>query len=144
TRPVAVELLAVTSDDEGMEARWVARRILELLDGETRFRFQDVALLVRNTEVLAEFAAAFEEARIPYLVNRGKGFYDNRDVNDLSHLLRVIANPRDEVSVATVLRSPLVGVSDEALLGLKMRGPNIGQSLGELTEATAAEFGAEE
>ena len=63
------------------------------------------------------------------MVNRGKGFYDSRAVNDLTHLLRAIANPRDEVSLAVVLRSPLVEASEEALLGLKMMGDNIGASL---------------
>ena len=40
------------------------------------------------------------------------------------HLLRVIANPRDEVSLAVVLRSPLVAVSDEALLALRLLAEN--------------------
>ena len=90
----------------------MARRILDF--GE--FPFHDFAVLVRNTEVIPEFAAAFTAAGIPFVVNRGRGFYDAREVNDLTHLLRVIANPRDEVSLAVVLRSPLVNVSDEALL----------------------------
>ena len=103
-----------------MKPRWVARRILELAGPSTRFR--DVAVLVRNTEVIGAFTAAFEEAGIPYIVNRGRGFYETREVNDLTHLLRVIANPRDEISLAVVLRSPLVGVSDEALLALRTMG----------------------
>ena len=53
---------------------------------------------MRNTEVIPEFTAAFDAAGIPYVVNRGRGFYDSREVNDLTHLLRVIANPRDEIS----------------------------------------------
>ncbi|HTS32057.1 MAG TPA: UvrD-helicase domain-containing protein [Bryobacteraceae bacterium] len=124
-RPVAVELMAIEGD-ESVEARWVARRILELLEAEPQFQFKDVALLVRNTEVLNAFTAAFDQAGIPYLVNRGKGFYESREVNDLTHLLRVIANPRDEVSMAVVLRSPLVGTADEELMRLRLgedRGP---------------------
>ncbi len=126
--PVSVELMAI-QPDESVEARWVARRILELLDAEPELQFKDVALLVRNTEVLTAFTAAFDRVGIPYLVNRGKGFYESREVNDLTHLLRVIANPRDEVSLAAVLRSPLVGASDEALLRLKTGGDNLGASL---------------
>jgi len=127
-RPVCVELMAV-SGEESPEARWVARRILELLDAEPHLQFKDIALLVRNTEVLTEFTSAFEQAGIPYLVNRGRGFHDSREVNDLTHLLRVIANPRDEVSLAVVLRSPLVGVSDETLLEMKLQGGNLSAAL---------------
>jgi hypothetical protein len=87
----------------------VARRVAE---------FRDFAVLVRNSEVLAEFTRAFDDFGIPYLVNRGKGFYETREVVDLMHLLRVLANPRDEISMAAVLRSPFVQASDEALLRL--------------------------
>ena len=103
------------------------------------FTIDDFAVLVRNTEVIPEFTAAFDEAGIPYVVNRGKGFYDSREVNDLTHLLRVIANPRDEISLAAVLRSPLVNASDEALLRLKTIGENLGAAL---ARTTPAAFGA--
>ena len=141
-RSICVEAIVAAAPqiDDALqrEAQWVARRILELLNGqEPPFTFKDVAVLVRNTEVLGEFAAAFDEAGIPYVVNRGKGFYEAREVNDLIHLLRVIANPRDEVSLAAVLRSPLVQVSDEALLRLRTLGDNMGTSLMRLGAAEA-------
>ena len=133
-RPVCVDVIAAA--DLEMEAQSVARRILE----EPDFDFKDVAVLVRNTEVMAAFSAAFDKAGVPYLVNRGKGFYETREVNDLTCLLRVIANPRDEIGLAAVLRSPLVAASDESLLRLKMMGDNIGASLMRL----GAEFDAED
>ncbi len=141
--PFAVELIAVPVEPVDaalrIEAQCVARRIAELATGECEFK--DIAVLVRNTEVLNDFAAAFDEAGIPYLVNRGRGFYDAREVNDLVHLLRVIANPLDEISLAVVLRSPLVAVSDEALLRLRMLSGNIGGSLWHVTPETAGDFG---
>jgi ATP-dependent exoDNAse (exonuclease V) beta subunit len=126
-RPLCVELMSVLAPD-GAEARWVAHRLLELRQGG-KFLFRDFAVLVRNTEVLPEFTNAFDEAGIPYVVNRGRGFYEGREVNDLVHLLRVIANPRDEISLATVLRSPLAGISDEALLQLKNHSENLAVAL---------------
>jgi ATP-dependent helicase/nuclease subunit A len=139
----AVEIIGVNAEPadaaQRIEAQCVARRIVELASGE--FEFKDIAVLVRNTEVLTEFAPAFDAAGIPYLVNRGKGFYETREVNDLIHLLRVIANPRDEISLAAVLRSPLAAVSDEALLRLRMRGENIGGALGGVTPDSAPDFG---
>jgi ATP-dependent exoDNAse (exonuclease V) beta subunit len=93
---------------------------------------------------MAAFAAAFDKAGIPYLVNRGKGFYETREVNDLTCLLHVIANPRDEISLAAVLRSPLVAASDESLLRLKIMGDNMGASLMRLGAESGAEFDAED
>ena len=141
-RPVCVDVLAAT--DLEMEAQSVARRMLELLEADAEFGCKDVAVLVRNTDVMAAFAAAFEKAGIPYLVNRGKGFYETREVNDLTCLLRVIANPRDEISLAAVLRSPLVAASDESLLRLKIMGDNIGAALMRLGAETGAEFDPED
>jgi ATP-dependent helicase/nuclease subunit A len=132
-RPVAVELIGVIDEetDEALEkeARWVAHRILELIVEDPPFRFQDIAVLVRNTEVIPQFTDAFEQAGIPHVVNRGRGFFEAREVKDLYHLLRVIVNPRDEISLAAVLRSPLVQVSDEALLALRGAARGLSDSL---------------
>jgi ATP-dependent exoDNAse (exonuclease V) beta subunit len=137
----SVEVIA--APELAIEAQWVAqcaaqcaaRRALEI--GESAFR--DIAVLVRNTEVIPAFTAAFDAARIPYLVNRGRGFYASREVNDLTHLLRVIANPRDEISLAVVLRSPLVNASEEALLRLKIGGETLGSTLGRTDPAAFAD-----
>jgi ATP-dependent helicase/nuclease subunit A len=113
-----VEVIAAATPE--IEAQWVAARILEL-QGRLQLRdrtaeFMDFALLVRNSEVLEEFTRAFDACGIPYVVNRGKGFYETREVLDLMHLLRVLANPRDQISMAAVLRSPFVQASDEDLM----------------------------
>jgi ATP-dependent helicase/nuclease subunit A len=128
----SVEVLSAATPE--LEAQWVAARILEL-----KCEFRDVALLVRNSEVLPEFTRAFDECGIPYLVNRGKGFYETREVVDLMHLLRVLANPRDEIAMAAVLRAPFVEASDEALLRLKGLG-NIGSALEGLAPEMLATF----
>jgi len=148
-RAVCVEAIAAVSaqidDALGKEARWVGRRILELVgERDSGFSFRDIAVLVRNTEVLTEFTSAFDDAGIPYVVNRGRGFYDAREVNDLTQLLRVIANPHDEVALAAVLRSPLVQVSDEALLRLRTLGSNLGNSLMRLDGAAEPAFDVED
>ncbi|HEY1242058.1 MAG TPA: 3'-5' exonuclease, partial [Bryobacteraceae bacterium] len=142
----AIAALSAQIDDAlGKEARWVGRRILELVnERDPAFTFKDIAVLVRNTEVLTEFTDAFDAAGIPYVINRGRGFYDAREVNDLTQLLRVMANPRDEVALAAVLRSPLVQVSDEALLRLRTLGSNVGDSLTRLDRAAEPDFDAED
>jgi ATP-dependent exoDNAse (exonuclease V) beta subunit len=140
-REVAVEAICATAEDAAagleVEARTVARRVVELLAEMPDTRYKDVALLVRNTEVIPPFARALEDAGVPYVVNRGKGFYESREVNDLVHLLRAIANPRDELSLATVLRSPLVAVSGDALLALRLLDGNLSDALERLGAAKA-------
>lgn len=135
----SVEVVAALAEDIDeallLEAKWVASRVRELegkLSVKNRSaRFGDMVVLVRNSNVIEPFTAAFEEFQVPYLVSGGKGFFETREVKDLTHLLRILVNPRDEISMAAVLRSPLVGVSDEALLRLKAWG-NLGGALSQL------------
>ena len=91
----------------------MARRICELAG---RFQYRDMAILTRANMALGELQRALDEYRIPSLVLGGMTFYETREVRDLILLLTVLVNPRDEVALAGLLRSPLFGVSDEELL----------------------------
>lgn len=102
------------------EAQWVARRIAELRPGQGSY--SDFALLFRSTAPMPVFAQALEAEGVPFAVNAGRGFWEQQEVMDLVNLLRVSANSLDEVSRAAVLRSPLFGLPDDALLLLKEGG----------------------
>lgn len=144
----SVEVIAIEqpegADGTAIEAQWVAQRMLELRGklqvGERKATFGDMAVLVRNSVVFKAFAEAFEQAGIPYKQSRKRGFLETREALDLTHLLRAIANPRDEVSLAVVLRSPLVRLSDESILRLEAVSENLGEALSRLTEAQEGEF----
>src|SRR5262249_21123581 len=100
----SVEVIRCIGEDadeaQALEAKWVARRIGELkgtlpLEAGPA-RFGDMAVLVRKADTIRAFTAAFDESGIPYVVTAGKGFFESREVRDLTNLLRIIANPRDE------------------------------------------------
>jgi ATP-dependent exoDNAse (exonuclease V) beta subunit len=75
-------------------------------------RFSDIAILVRNSKAGEAVAAALGAAGIPAALSGGRGFFDNQEVIDLLQYFTCLANPRDAIAMATVLRSPLVGLSD--------------------------------
>ena len=118
------------------EARWIARRILQLtgrLGGEAlritrededgnlhaeNADFGDIILLFRVSTDIARYEEALRQAGVPHYVISGRGFYQAREVQDLIYLLAVLENPCDDFSLAVVLRSLLVGVSDETLYWL--------------------------
>ncbi|HWE53547.1 MAG TPA: UvrD-helicase domain-containing protein [Bryobacteraceae bacterium] len=119
----SVEVLRVQTaegDEAGeREAAWLAHRILDLRarDG---FDFRDYAVLCRNGDSMRPILEAFGRAGIPYVCGRRQSFLLAREGLDITALLHTIANPRDTISLATVLRSPLVGLSDEAMLRLRL------------------------
>ena len=117
------------------EALHVAARIAQLR-AELRVgkaarapRWSDFAVLLRTRKLIEEFAAGFRQAGIPYQLSAGRGFYDAPEVRDLTHFLRILVNPRDEISMAAVLCSPLVGITDGALLRLKENADNLADGL---------------
>ncbi len=140
----SVELIAGCGDDReaatGAEAAWVARRIGEIegsleieQEGHRRpARFGDIAVLARSVNAFGPLAAALDRYQVPFLVSGGRTFYEAREIRDLTGLLAALANPLDEIRLAGVLRSPLVGVTDETLLRLKIEG-GLAEALDRLT-----------
>jgi ATP-dependent helicase/nuclease subunit A len=114
------------------EARAVAARLAAVVEGKLvhgtnplrkatfgePLRYRDCAILLPATTALAAYERALRERGVPYKVAAGRGFYGAREVVDAVALLQVAASAHDDLALATVLRSPAVGLSDEALLAL--------------------------
>ena len=114
-----------------MEARAVAKKILELTSSAGRFvydegerkwttpRYRHIAVICRQLKYLVHaYERAFQEAGIPYHVTAGSDFYRRQEVQDVLNVLRVIDNPADDYALAGALRSPMFVLSDESLYWL--------------------------
>lgn len=124
------------------DAQQLARRILSLVNTDSAaappgtphacgpsigFQYRDIALLFRAMTDVPVYELAFRHANIPYQTVLGKGFYEREEITDLIQLLRFLDNRTDELALAAVLRSPLCGISDNALLALRL-APAIGET----------------
>jgi ATP-dependent exoDNAse (exonuclease V) beta subunit len=98
------------------EARALAARVERLLESGPAAR--DVVLLTRATTDLRVYERALEERGIPTYVIGGRGYWSHPQVIDMVSYLEALANPRGEEALYTVLSSPLVGVSADALVVL--------------------------
>lgn len=88
------------------------------------FKYGDIAILLRAFTGVWTYESALRRAGIPYLTVQGKGFYQREEITDLIQLLRFLDNITDELALSAVLRSPLGGISDDALLALRC-GPRL-------------------
>ena len=96
------------------EARALARRIQQLLaDGAAP---REIVVLLRATADMRTYERALEERGVPTYVIGGRGYWSHPQVVDLVSYLRALANPRDELALYSVLASPLVGASVDALV----------------------------
>jgi ATP-dependent helicase/nuclease subunit A len=96
------------------EARAVASRIRRLID-EEGFSQGDIVVLLPVLSNVGLFQEALLAQGLDIYVVRGKGYYSQDEVADVAALLRLLVDPHDDLSLVTVLRSPLVGVSDDCL-----------------------------
>jgi ATP-dependent helicase/nuclease subunit A len=81
--------------------------------------FGDMVVLLRGISGRAEiFAKAFHQAGVPLRASRG-GFLSAQEVRDVLNLLRLLDNPRQDLPLLAVLRSPLVGLSAPELVQIR-------------------------
>ena len=101
-----------TTRDEADEARWVARKILEMSEGRS---FSDFAVLYRTNAQSYAFEKAFINARIPYKIVGGVRFYDRREVKDVLAILHLVLTPQDKVSFERVAKNVVAGIGEKTL-----------------------------
>jgi ATP-dependent helicase/nuclease subunit A len=106
-------------DPRVLDAQQIANRIKSLKQTTEGLQYNDIALLFRAMTQVHIYESVFRRANIPYQTILGRGFYEREEITDLVQLLRFLDNKTDELALAAVLRSPLCGISDNALLALR-------------------------
>ncbi len=129
------------------EARFVAKRIRALLDegypvtggdGTLRpCRPEDIVILMRSPgSRLAAFAQTLAEQDIPCAFEVQEDFFQTMEISVMLGLLQIIDNPRQDVPLIAVLRSPVFGFTPDRLAQIRARTPG-----GDFYDAVAADDG---
>jgi ATP-dependent helicase/nuclease subunit A len=104
------------------EAKAIARRVRELIDAGTAAAGEIVLLFAAGTD--AEWYEQ-ELRAVGVRTHRGlgRGYFGQQQVADLLAYLRLLHNRYDDEALVSVLASPLVGVSNDALVLLRRAAP---------------------
>lgn len=109
------------------EGAWIAQRIAAMRSenfpvydakaGKMRpLEYRDIAILLRTTEGKANrLMEVLAAAGIPAYAELTSGYFSATEVQTVLSLLSVIDNPLQDIPLAAVLRSPLVGLNSEEL-----------------------------
>ena len=89
-------------------------------DASRPFTFGDAAILFQSTTHITAYEQVFKSMDIPFVTLAGRGYYNRQEVWDVLNLLKALHNTGDSLSLATALRSPMFGFSDEMLLALRL------------------------
>ena len=104
------------------EARAIATRVRELVDSGEALPGEIVILFAAGTDA-ERYEEALRREGLPTYRATGRGYFGQQQVVDLLAYLRLLHNRYDDVALATVLASPFVGVSNDALVLIRRNAP---------------------
>ena len=153
------ELLEDTdfSDKKTLEAKMVAEKIRHLMKtqpvtdkatGELRMaRYSDIVILLRSLSGWADsLVEVLNENGIPAHTVSSTGYFSTVEVQTVLSMLRLLDNPRQDIPMAAVLRSPMAGLTDEELAVLRLEDGSVPfhEAVLELAEGLYEEDGQKE
>ena len=125
-RPSADELRAAEAADVAASIQVMLTEGWQVRDRHTDqwrpVRHTDIAVLVPSRTSLPFLEDALTEAELPYRAEASSLVYQAPEVRALLATARAIADPSDELSLVTALRSPLFGCGDDDLWTFKHQG----------------------
>ncbi|WP_339236041.1 helicase-exonuclease AddAB subunit AddA [Paenibacillus sp. FSL R5-0517] len=133
---VSAELESAELETAQLEARAIARRIREMV-GDTDqpalhvydkalqtmrpARYGDMVILLRSTLMWAPLMIEeFRQQGIPAGGEQSKGYFQATEVEIMMSMLQLVDNPRQDIPLASVLRSPIVGLDEEELAQIRL------------------------
>lgn len=123
-----VEVFVVDGKDDGTyEGKVIANRIHKYMaeknplyileDGEYRkASYRDMVILARSTKNIGQQIYDVLAAEgIPVYMEKTQGFFDTREISIMVNLFTIIDNPRQDIPLVAVMKSPLFDFSDDEL-----------------------------
>ena len=108
---------SAASDWRRLEAKAIASYLGRLIDDKA-VPAGDIAVIFRRLTQVGVYEDAFRGAGLNFYTVRGRGFFDCQEVADLLLAMSALLTPQDNLALTGFLRSPMAGLSDEALLAL--------------------------
>ena len=101
----------IKTDDEKAEGEFVTKEIKKLVN-EKKVSYDDIAVLYRTNAQSRSIEEAMLKANIPYKIIGSFYFYNRKEIKDLLCYLRLINNPKDDVSLMRVINVPKRGIGN--------------------------------
>ena len=134
-------IMVKEADDDKAEAEYVVDAIVR----QVRLglaKESDFAIMYRTNAQSRLLEEAFRRVNMPYRLVGAQRFYGRREVKDVIAFLRLIYNPRDEVSLARVINTPPRGIGSVTVEQLHAIARHADMSSGEVLLALTTEKGA--
>jgi DNA helicase II / ATP-dependent DNA helicase PcrA len=114
--PRGAEVILHEAYNEQDEAQYIVREIERKVNGGAHWG--DFAVLYRTNAQSRAIEDAFVRYGVPYRLVGGTRFYERREIKDVLAYLRLVANPRDTVSLQRVINVPPRGLGQKTVAEL--------------------------
>ena len=117
----------IKTDDEKAEGDYVVKEIKKLKEAGTSY--DDIAILYRTNAQSRAMEEALLKANIPYRIIGSFYFYNRKEIKDLLCYLRLINNPKDDVSLSRIINVPKRGIGNVTIANINARADENNTSL---------------
>ncbi|MEG0259213.1 MAG: helicase-exonuclease AddAB subunit AddA [Lysinibacillus sp.] len=116
------------------EARFIIERIQQLMEEgatvydtktktERPLKYSDIVILMRSMTWSTDLVEEFKLAGIPLYAESSKGYFEALEVMIMLNTLKVVDNPYQDIPLASVLRAPFVGLTENELAKIRLADP---------------------
>jgi ATP-dependent helicase/nuclease subunit A len=119
-------------EDKSMgEIFMTASKIRQLIDGKFEIydkklkamrpvRYEDIVMLTPTRSNNLTILEVFKQLGIPLAINDTQNYFQSTELRVMISLLQIIDNPYQDIPLAAVLRSPIVGLQEEELAQIRL------------------------
>ncbi|MCM3707233.1 MULTISPECIES: helicase-exonuclease AddAB subunit AddA [Cytobacillus] len=115
-----------------LEARYMASKIKEIIGNRKEVyntkthsgrpaKYRDIVILLRSMTWAPQIMEEFKQQGIPVYASLSSGYFEATEVAIMMSLLKVIDNPYQDIPLASVLRSPILGLTEEELAQIRIQ-----------------------
>ncbi|AZB42276.1 helicase-exonuclease AddAB subunit AddA [Bacillus sp. FJAT-42376] len=113
-----------------LESRLIGKKIRELIDsrsqvydrkksGTRNMMYRDIVILLRSMPWAPQMMEELKKQGIPVYANLSGGYFEATEVAIMMSLLKCIDNPSQDIPLAAVLRSPIVGLNETEMAAIR-------------------------
>ena len=110
-----------------MIRKWIGNKdepALQVVDKETSrkrsLQYRDVVILMRSMTWAPAIVDELKQQGIPVYAELSTGYFDAIEIKVMLSFLKTIDNPMQDIPLASVLRSPIVGLNEEELAQIRL------------------------
>ncbi len=117
--PEGAPVTVLTFENGTDEAVGIAQRIKRVVEENPARHYRDFAVFMRINALSRSLETAFVKHRIPFQIVKGLAFFERKENRDILAYLRLLLNPRDDISFLRIVNEPTRGIGKISLEHLK-------------------------